>query len=87
MPQRARNPDQRQSDQRRRIAAIDAIEQRDAEPLAAKTAGTIEWTVELHIARNFGVVQRAESHNRPVDVLIQESGLATHEHNRREKCH
>lgn len=81
------DPDQRQSDQRRGVAAVDSIEQRYAEAFASKAAGAIERPVALHIDHDIFCDEMPESHRRAVDMLVLDGRQATQQHGTRVKAH
>ena len=70
--QHAGQPDERQADQRGRIVAVDALEQRDAERFGADAAGAIVGSLAPQIGVDLGGGQEPE---RAADVDERASGI------------
>src|SRR5579885_1110062 len=66
LAQQPSQPDQRQTDQRGRVFALDLLEQRDAQRFGLETAGAIEGALVFEIAFDFTGVERAEAHPRQI---------------------
>src|SRR5689334_7040400 len=66
--QRPGQPDERQADERGRVAALDGLEQRDAECLGLEPAGAVERLLARHIALNLLGTEGAEHYRGGVDV-------------------
>lgn len=73
--QRRGHPDQGQTDERRRIDRLDALEQCDATTLDPEGAGAVEGSVGRDIGSDLLAVERAEHAARFVDMLAPVAGL------------
>src|SRR5579863_4852206 len=66
--QRAREPDERQADEGRRILALDAVEESDTQGLGLEAAGAIERPLARDVTIDLTRRQRPEDHGGGVDV-------------------
>src|ERR1700752_975475 len=73
--QRAREPDERQTDERRRILALDILEQRYAQPFGLETARAVVGLLAGHVALDLSGTQRAKHDRRRIDVGQAHSGV------------
>lgn len=77
--------DQRQSDQSRRVSAVDGLAERDAEPFAFESSGAVEWRFHRHVTHNRVIVEGAKAHPGDIDELKQcPVGMAPQRHSRHE---
>src|SRR5487761_421008 len=77
--QGAGHPDERQADERRGVTTLDALEERDAEPLGAKAAGAVERALAFHVALDLLAREAAEKHRRGVDMQHADAGLRSND--------
>src|SRR5579864_566309 len=66
--QRPGQPDERQADERRGVAALDVLEQRDAERLGLEAPGAIERLLARHVALDLLGTEGAEHYRGGIDV-------------------
>lgn len=69
-PQHAGEPDQGQAGKGGRVAALDRLEERDAQGLHLESPGAVERTLAGDIALNFHGVERTETDDRPVEMAV-----------------
>src|SRR5215469_7182097 len=75
--QRRGEPDEWQPDERGRVAALDAFEQRDTERFRTETAGAIKGLLARYIALDLIATQLAKHDGSRVDVREMQSAMAT----------
>ena len=76
---------QRQSDQCRGIAGIDALEQTDAEAFALEAAGAIQRLFALDVAADFIRLQGAKMHTGEIEMGVALSAARVEHAQRRMK--
>src|SRR5215469_9267049 len=74
--QRRGEPDEWQPDERGRVAALDAFEQRDTERFQTEATGAVEWPLARHIALDLLGTQLAKHDRGGVDVREVQSTTA-----------
>ena len=81
--QRAGEPDEWQPDERGRVAALDALEQRDTERFRTEPAGAIERPLACHVALDLSATQPAKHRGGRVDMREVHRATATEHRARR----
>lgn len=78
--QRLRDPDEGESDDCGRVVRIDGLHECGSKALAAESAGTVEWPVDLDVTRDFGCSKRAEADDGEIDMPVDRMRLPAQEY-------
>ena len=79
--QRVGDPDHRQADDRRRVEALHALEQRNAEPLALETARAVVGRFGRDVLFDVATRESAEHATRRIEMLLPKTRLQADERN------